>query len=77
MTVYVDLSKSSPESIVDMLKLASLQSEKSKAMWIVTYENNEGEFSECFSDKKIAIKYMEGVLSFEKTKYAHIRECVR
>lgn len=75
MTVYIDLEKSTPESIVSQLMAQCEQAAKSviiheepvyvefkNQVWTVTYVNQFGEFAEAFKSRDAAVEFMDGLL---------------
>lgn len=71
MTLYLDLTKNSPEDIVSQLmgicrdaaQRGTIENEPvkvdfKKKMWVVTWVNTLGEFSEMFKSEENAVKFL-------------------
>lgn len=85
--VYYDLTRT--DSFVDQIaelcaeaaRFGIIVNEKAKVefkkMWVVTYKNDIGEFSEPFGNQKTAIEFMNTMLATGQAKEAKIRSTER
>lgn len=86
MTIYINLEKSTPESIVSLLMAQCEQAAKSgiiheepvyvefkKKVWTVTYVNQFGEFAQLFNSKDAATVFANNLLDNNLSSDVKIR----